>query len=90
VFSQFGPLELILILVIVLVIFGPKLLPSLGRHLGSGMREFKESRTGERKGDDEREQAQAPPALMQAPPREQPADAPVEPAPTESAPEHRG
>ena len=40
-----GPLELIIVLVIVLVIFGPKRLPSLGRQLGSGMREFKESVT---------------------------------------------
>jgi sec-independent protein translocase protein TatA len=41
-----GPLELIIVLVIVLVIFGPKRLPSLGRQLGSGMREFKDSVTG--------------------------------------------
>src|SRR5215204_5605914 len=41
-----GPLELVIVLVIVLVIFGPKRLPSLGRQLGSGMREFKDSITG--------------------------------------------
>jgi sec-independent protein translocase protein TatA len=41
-----GPLELIIVLVIVLVIFGPKRLPGLGRSLGSGMREFKDSITG--------------------------------------------
>jgi len=41
-----GPLELIIVLVIVLVIFGPKRLPGLGRSLGSGMREFKDSVTG--------------------------------------------
>jgi sec-independent protein translocase protein TatA len=35
-----GPLELAIVLVIVLVIFGPKRLPTLGRQLGSGMREF--------------------------------------------------
>jgi sec-independent protein translocase protein TatA len=40
-----GPLELAIILVIVLVIFGPKRLPGLGRQLGSGMREFKDSLT---------------------------------------------
>ncbi len=38
-----GPTELILVLIIALVIFGPKRLPDLGRSLGSGMREFKES-----------------------------------------------
>ena len=35
--------ELIIVLVILLVIFGPKRLPGLGRSLGSGMREFKDS-----------------------------------------------
>ena len=41
-----GPLELIIVLVIALVVFGPKRLPDLGRSLGTGMREFKESITG--------------------------------------------
>jgi sec-independent protein translocase protein TatA len=41
-----GPLEIVVILVIVLVIFGPKRLPDLGRSLGRGMREFKDSVTG--------------------------------------------
>ena len=41
-----GPLELGIVLVIILLIFGPKRLPGLGRQLGSGMREFKESITG--------------------------------------------
>ena len=38
--------EILIVLVIVLVIFGPKRLPDLGRSLGSGMREFKDSVTG--------------------------------------------
>jgi sec-independent protein translocase protein TatA len=46
-----GPLELAIVLVIALVIFGPKRLPDLGRSLGSGMREFKDSITG--KNDDD-------------------------------------
>ena len=41
-----GPLEIIIVLVIVLIIFGPKRLPDLGRSLGRGMREFKDSVTG--------------------------------------------
>lgn len=41
-----GPLELIVVLVIALLILGPKKLPGLGRSLGTGMREFKESITG--------------------------------------------
>jgi sec-independent protein translocase protein TatA len=35
--------ELIIVLVIVLLIFGPKRLPQLGKQLGGGMREFKDS-----------------------------------------------
>ena len=38
-----GPLEIVILLVIVLLIFGPKRLPDLGRSLGRGMREFKDS-----------------------------------------------
>ncbi len=41
-----GPLEIAIILVVVLVVFGPKRLPDLGRSLGSGMREFKDSVSG--------------------------------------------
>jgi sec-independent protein translocase protein TatA len=41
-----GPLELILILLVVLLLFGAKRLPELGRSLGSGMKEFKDSVTG--------------------------------------------
>ena len=44
-----GPLEIIIILVIVLIVFGPKRLPDLGRSLGRGMREFKDSVTGKDK-----------------------------------------
>jgi sec-independent protein translocase protein TatA len=40
-----GPMELIVVLVIALIVFGPKKLPDLGRSLGSGMREFKNSIT---------------------------------------------
>ena len=48
-----GPLEIGIILLIVLVIFGPKRLPDLGRSLGSGMREFKDSITGNHKDEDQ-------------------------------------
>ncbi|HYZ28766.1 MAG TPA: twin-arginine translocase TatA/TatE family subunit [Thermoleophilaceae bacterium] len=53
-----GPLELIIVLVIILVIFGPKRLPGLGRSLGTGMREFKDSVTGKDK-EEERQQLEA-------------------------------
>ena len=48
-----GPLEIAIVLVIVLLIFGPKRLPGLGRQLGTGMREFKESITGKDKDADD-------------------------------------
>jgi sec-independent protein translocase protein TatA len=44
-----GPMELIVVLVIALVVVGPKKLPELGRSLGGGMREFKDGISG--KGD---------------------------------------
>jgi sec-independent protein translocase protein TatA len=66
VFQSIGPTELIIVLVIVLVIFGPKRLPGLGRSLGSGMREFRDSVTGkgsdrdvDEDDDDSRRQANA-------------------------------
>ena len=59
-----GPTELIIVLVIVLLIFGPKRLPGLGRQLGSGMREFKDSISGkDKRADDADSRAQANAAL---------------------------
>ncbi|WP_081685564.1 Sec-independent protein translocase subunit TatA/TatB [Candidatus Solirubrobacter pratensis] len=52
-FNSIGPTELIIVLVIVLIIFGPKRLPGLGRQLGSGMREFKDSIAGKGGHDDD-------------------------------------
>ena len=61
--------ELIIVLVILLVIFGPKRLPGLGRSLGSGMREFKDSVTGSSKDDEDDRPALAPaPAATTATP----------------------
>jgi sec-independent protein translocase protein TatA len=54
-FSQIGPMEIILVLVIALVILGPKKLPEAGRSIGKGMREFKDSISGDSKHDDEPE-----------------------------------
>jgi len=45
-----GPLEIAIVLLIVLIIFGPKRLPELGRSVGKGIREFRGSISG--KGDD--------------------------------------
>jgi sec-independent protein translocase protein TatA len=41
-----GPIEIIVVLLIVLILFGAKRLPELGRSLGSGMHEFGRSITG--------------------------------------------
>ena len=38
-----GPLEIAIVLVIALVVFGPKRLPELGKSMGKGIREFKGS-----------------------------------------------
>jgi sec-independent protein translocase protein TatA len=59
-FGSIGPLEIGIVLLIVLVLFGAKRLPELGSGLGRGMREFKEGITGEGKDDD--------PAAISAPP----------------------
>jgi sec-independent protein translocase protein TatA len=46
VFGNVGWPELVIVLVIVLLIFGAKRLPEIGRSLGGGMREFKDSISG--------------------------------------------
>jgi sec-independent protein translocase protein TatA len=71
-----GPLELAIVLVIVLIIFGPKRLPGLGRQLGSGMREFKDSISGKGGDDDEDADDEKRPEIAAAqatPPEESPA-----------------
>jgi sec-independent protein translocase protein TatA len=42
-----GPLELVVVLIIALVILGPKKLPDVGRSMGRGMREFKSAISGD-------------------------------------------
>ena len=85
VFQSVGPLELLIVLGIVLMIFGPKRLPGLGRQLGAGMREFKDSITRKAKDDDDDEhddagaatRARRPPrsaAPRRRPPRSPPPD----------------
>ena len=56
-----GPLEIGIVLLIVLIIFGPKRIPELGRSLGSGMRGFKDAVTGKDSDDDDQEQIEPPP-----------------------------
>jgi sec-independent protein translocase protein TatA len=47
-----GAPELIVILVIALIVLGPKKLPEVGRSVGMGMREFKDSLAGEDENDE--------------------------------------
>jgi sec-independent protein translocase protein TatA len=54
-----GPLEIAIVLVIVLIIFGPKRLPELGRSMGRGIREFRGSVSGEHKDEDDADEKPA-------------------------------
>jgi sec-independent protein translocase protein TatA len=47
--------EILVVLVIALIVFGPKRLPELGRSLGKGIREFRGSVSGENEDDDDQE-----------------------------------
>jgi sec-independent protein translocase protein TatA len=50
-----GPMELVIVLVIALVILGPKRLPEVGKSIGNGMREFKDAISSTGKQDDDEE-----------------------------------
>jgi sec-independent protein translocase protein TatA len=58
-----GPLEIGIVLLIALIVFGPKKLPDLGKSLGKGIREFK----GSIGGDDEPEETARPAAVEPEP-----------------------
>jgi len=58
-----GPLELAIVLIIALVVFGPKRLPELGRSLGRGIREFRGSLSG-----DSHDEPEPPEAAIEPPP----------------------
>ncbi|WP_028065301.1 Sec-independent protein translocase subunit TatA/TatB [Solirubrobacter soli] len=54
-FNNIGPGELVVVLIIALLVLGPKRLPEVGKSLGRGMREFKDSLSGNSTSDDEDE-----------------------------------
>lgn len=81
-----NPIHIVFLVVILLLVFGAKRLPEIGRSLGTGMREFKQSVTGESHGHDQQRQTLppvTPPATTQAPPPAQDAFAQRDPASTE-------
>ncbi|MGI8632467.1 MAG: Sec-independent protein translocase subunit TatA/TatB [Solirubrobacterales bacterium] len=55
-----GPLELVVVLAIALIVFGPKRVPEMGKSLGRGIREFKSSIGGLTATDDEAPRLAAP------------------------------
>jgi sec-independent protein translocase protein TatA len=55
-FSGIGVPELLIVLVIALIVLGPKKLPEVGRSLGHGMREFKDSISGIGGSDDDEDE----------------------------------
>jgi sec-independent protein translocase protein TatA len=58
-----GIWELLILLLVLLLVFGPKRLPEMGRQLGKGMREFKDSVSGNNDDDVVDEVAELPPAV---------------------------
>jgi sec-independent protein translocase protein TatA len=78
-----NPLHIAFLVVILLLVFGAKRLPEIGRSLGSGMREFKQSVTGEASSHSALPAAEQQPAQpAQTAPAGQPAAAPAAPPPT--------
>jgi sec-independent protein translocase protein TatA len=62
-----GPMELIVVLVIALMVLGPKKLPEVGRSVGKGLREFKDSVSGNHDDEPQTLTAAAPPVATPAP-----------------------
>lgn len=56
--GNIGPLEIVVVLIIALIVFGPKRLPELGRSLGRGIREFRGSLGGNDDDDEDKPAAQ--------------------------------
>jgi sec-independent protein translocase protein TatA len=61
-----GPMEIVGLLLLALLLFGAKRLPEIGRSLGTGMREFKDSVSGDKKAAETR--SELPPPAPAAPP----------------------
>jgi sec-independent protein translocase protein TatA len=76
VMPNIGPLELAIVAIIALIIFGPKRLPELGRSIGDGLREFKSSVSGENRDDeDDEDDDELPQTIDDGVAEEEPVDA---------------
>jgi sec-independent protein translocase protein TatA len=73
-----GPMEIVGLLLLALLLFGAKRLPEIGRSLGTGMREFKDSVSGDKKAAETRSEL-PPPAPAPAAPAEEATAAPAQP-----------
>ena len=62
-----GPGEIVILLIVALLVFGPKKLPEMGRSLGRGMREFKSSISGSDDDDDDDVSPELPEETPRAP-----------------------
>lgn len=82
--GNIGPLEIIIVLIIALIVFGPKRLPELGKSLGRGIREFRETVTGDKRDDDDEPDDEVKALSASTSTR------PVEPADSEPAADKRG
>lgn len=61
-----GIWEILILLLVALLIFGPKRLPEMGRSLGRGMREFKDSLTGKDNDEPDEVPAELPSAASES------------------------
>jgi sec-independent protein translocase protein TatA len=59
-----GPLEIGIVLIIALIVFGPKRLPELGKSLGKGIKEFRGTIDGKHEPDEKPEVEQATPIAV--------------------------
>ena len=75
---DFSLWQIAIVLVIALIVFGPKRLPELGKSLGTGMREFKASITGKSDDEDEKREEQAKLEVQAAAPQPREADEPAD------------
>ena len=81
-----GPLELAIVLIIALVVLGPKRLPEVGRSLGNGIREFKDSLTMDSHRDDDLDDDEPAALASDSEPEEEPATTAATPSGTATPP----